>query len=75
MIVGGAARNGKIYFGDTNLTKNFATLRAVLQFCQANDVFTSELARRLALNNGAYMAAISTCYTHKFMPRWACSYI
>ena len=30
-----------------NLTKNFGTLRTVWQFCQANDTFTAELARRL----------------------------
>jgi retinol dehydrogenase-12 len=48
LIAGGAARNGKIYFDDVNLTTNFATLRAVAQFCQANDIFTVELARRLA---------------------------
>jgi NAD(P)-dependent dehydrogenase (short-subunit alcohol dehydrogenase family) len=48
VIVGGAVRNGTIYFKDVNLTGNFATLRAVSQFCQANDVFTIELARRLA---------------------------
>jgi hypothetical protein len=48
VIIGGAAQNGRIYFDDVNLTPNFATLRAVAQFCQANDVFTVELARRLA---------------------------
>jgi hypothetical protein len=37
---------GTIHFDDVNLMKNFATLRAVWQFCQANDVFTVELARR-----------------------------
>ena len=48
MIVSGAAQNGMIHFDDVNLTANFTTLRAVWQFCQANDVFTVELARRLA---------------------------
>ncbi len=48
VIVSGAARHGKIHFDDVNLTSNFATLRAVLQSCQANDLFTVELARRLA---------------------------
>jgi len=48
MIVSGAAQNGTIHFDDVNLTANFTTLRAVWQFCQANDVFTVELARRLA---------------------------
>ena len=48
VIIGGAARNGRIHFDDVNLPSNFATLRAVAQFCHANDVFTVELARRLA---------------------------
>jgi NAD(P)-dependent dehydrogenase (short-subunit alcohol dehydrogenase family) len=47
LIVSGAARGGKIHFGDVNLTSNFSTIRAVLQFCRANDLFTVELARRL----------------------------
>jgi NAD(P)-dependent dehydrogenase (short-subunit alcohol dehydrogenase family) len=47
VMISGAARQGKVYFPDVNLTSNFTTLRAVLQFCYANDVFTVELARRL----------------------------
>jgi NAD(P)-dependent dehydrogenase (short-subunit alcohol dehydrogenase family) len=47
VVVSGAAQQGKIDFGDVNLT-NFAMLRAVLQFCHANDVFTIECARRLS---------------------------
>lgn len=49
LIVGGAAQNGTIYFENTNLRRRFSTLRAVGQFCAANDVFTLELARRLAV--------------------------
>jgi len=41
VIIGGAAQKGKIQFEDLSLTRNFGTLRAVLQFCQANDVFNS----------------------------------
>jgi len=48
VILGGAARSGTIYFRDVNLTKKFGMLRVVGQFCRANDVFTVELARRLA---------------------------
>jgi NAD(P)-dependent dehydrogenase (short-subunit alcohol dehydrogenase family) len=47
VIVGGAARGGTIH-PDVNLSANFTTLRAVWQFQHANDVFTVELARRLA---------------------------
>jgi len=49
VIISGAARNGKIHFDDVSLTNNFSTPRMVSQSCQANDVFTAELARRLAL--------------------------
>lgn len=48
VLVSGAAKHGKVYFDDVNLTMNFATLRAVLQFCRANDLFTVELAGRLS---------------------------
>jgi NAD(P)-dependent dehydrogenase (short-subunit alcohol dehydrogenase family) len=47
LIVSGAAQGGKIHFGDVNLASNFSTIRAILQFCKANDLFTAELARRL----------------------------
>ncbi|HET8889756.1 MAG TPA: SDR family NAD(P)-dependent oxidoreductase [Candidatus Angelobacter sp.] len=47
VLISGAAQNGKIYFDDVNLTANFSTVRAVGQFCQANDVFTVDLARQL----------------------------
>ena len=46
--VSGAAQGGAIYFDDVNLTTNFNTVRAVRQFCRANDLFIIELARRLA---------------------------
>jgi NAD(P)-dependent dehydrogenase (short-subunit alcohol dehydrogenase family) len=49
VIVSGAARGGSIHFDDVNLAANFATLRAVLQSCRANDLFTIELARRLSM--------------------------
>jgi len=50
VLVSGAARNGRVYFDDVNLATNFGTLRAVGQFCQANDLLTVELARRLVEN-------------------------
>jgi NAD(P)-dependent dehydrogenase (short-subunit alcohol dehydrogenase family) len=52
VVVSGAAQRGKIHFDDVNLTANFATLRAVLQSCRANDLLTIELARRLAIAAG-----------------------
>jgi NAD(P)-dependent dehydrogenase (short-subunit alcohol dehydrogenase family) len=48
VIVSGAALGGRVHFDDVNLTTGFGTLRAVLQFCRANDLFTAELARRLS---------------------------
>jgi NAD(P)-dependent dehydrogenase (short-subunit alcohol dehydrogenase family) len=48
VIVGGAAQNGTVHYDDVNLTKRFGILRVVGQFCQANDLFTVEFARRLA---------------------------
>jgi NAD(P)-dependent dehydrogenase (short-subunit alcohol dehydrogenase family) len=48
LVIGGAAQNGKIYFGDVNLNGRFSIMRVVAQFCEANDVFVIELARQLA---------------------------
>jgi len=48
VIINGAATSGKIHFDDVNLTGRFGTVRAILQACQANDVFTVEFADRLA---------------------------
>lgn len=47
-VVGGAAMNGRIHYDDVNLTRNFRILTMVPQFCQANDLFVIEQARRLA---------------------------
>lgn len=76
MTVSGAAQNGTIHFDDVNLTMNFTTLRAVWQFCQANDVFTVELARRLALENDTRvtitslkLGVVKTNIRREF-PRW-----
>lgn len=48
VIVGGAAQGGTIHFDDIHLANGFGTVRMLGQVCQANDVFTVELARRLA---------------------------
>jgi len=47
VLIGGAAQGGRIHEGDPNLAKGFSTLRAVAQFCAANDAFALELARRI----------------------------
>lgn len=46
-MVSGAAQDGTIHYDDVNLTGQFGIVRAVSQFCEANDVFVLELARRL----------------------------
>ena len=46
LVINGAARNGTIYYDDVNLTRNFGTLRAIRQLCEANDILVLELARR-----------------------------
>ena len=60
VIIGGAGRTGKIHFDDVSLTGNFSTPRMVCQFCQANDVFIAELARRLT-HNGSHRRITATC--------------
>src|SRR6266566_3606164 len=76
VLVSGAAQNGAIHFDDVNLTANFTTLRAVWQFCQANDVFTVELARQLAVDNdprvtitSLKLGVVKTNIRREF-PRW-----
>jgi NAD(P)-dependent dehydrogenase (short-subunit alcohol dehydrogenase family) len=60
VLVSGAAQGGKIHFDDVNLSRNFRTIRTVLQNCQANDTFTVELARRLLAEDGVPRVTI-TC--------------
>jgi len=48
LLISGAAQDGTIHYDDVNLTGRFGVVRAVSQFCEANDVFALELARRLA---------------------------
>jgi NAD(P)-dependent dehydrogenase (short-subunit alcohol dehydrogenase family) len=77
VIISGAAQFGAVHYEDVNLTKNFNTLRAVLQFCRANDVFTVEFARRLAVESNQVHVTM-TCLKvgvvktniRKTFPRW-----
>jgi NAD(P)-dependent dehydrogenase (short-subunit alcohol dehydrogenase family) len=48
VIHGGGLENGTIHFQNLNLSARFTTLRAISQFCRANDLFTIELGRRMA---------------------------
>jgi NAD(P)-dependent dehydrogenase (short-subunit alcohol dehydrogenase family) len=47
LVISGAAHSGTIHYEDVNLTGKFSILRVVSQFCEANDVFTIELARQI----------------------------
>jgi NAD(P)-dependent dehydrogenase (short-subunit alcohol dehydrogenase family) len=47
LVSSGAAQDGKIQYDDVNLTGRFGVLRAVSQFCEANDVLALELALRM----------------------------
>jgi NAD(P)-dependent dehydrogenase (short-subunit alcohol dehydrogenase family) len=60
VVIGGAAMNGRIRYDDINLNKNFGILTAVLQFCQANDLFVIEQARRLAEAGARAPVSITT---------------
>jgi NAD(P)-dependent dehydrogenase (short-subunit alcohol dehydrogenase family) len=59
VLVSGAAQHGRVRLDDVNLTKNFSTVGAVRQFCQANDLFTVELARRLRGADGPPRVTVS----------------
>jgi NAD(P)-dependent dehydrogenase (short-subunit alcohol dehydrogenase family) len=48
LLVSGGATGGTVHFEDVNLTANYGLLRAIRQMCHALDVFTVDLARRLA---------------------------
>lgn len=47
LVISGAAQDGTVRYEDVNLAGKFGILRAVSQFCEANDLFVLELARRL----------------------------
>lgn len=60
VVIGGAAMNGTIHYDDINLTRNFRMLTMVPQFCQANDLFVLEQARRLAERGDRPRVTIAT---------------
>ena len=47
LVIGGAAQGGTIHYSDVSLSRGFATLKAVSQFCAANDLFVVEQNRRI----------------------------
>jgi NAD(P)-dependent dehydrogenase (short-subunit alcohol dehydrogenase family) len=78
LLISGAAKNGTIHFDDVNLSRRFGTIRAVLQFCQANDLFAHELAQRFATSARSVtiaclkIGAVKTNIRRRFPPwmRW-----
>jgi NAD(P)-dependent dehydrogenase (short-subunit alcohol dehydrogenase family) len=47
ILIGGAARGGRIFLEDVNLTRNFNLARLIRQVCNAHDALAVELSRRL----------------------------
>jgi len=47
LFVSGAARGGRIDYSDSSLRSRFSVIRAVQQFCLANDVFAMSLAHHI----------------------------
>ena len=60
VVIGGAAMNGRIHYDDINFTRNFGILTLVPQFCQANDLFVIEQARRLAEGSDQSRVTVTT---------------
>jgi NAD(P)-dependent dehydrogenase (short-subunit alcohol dehydrogenase family) len=78
LLVAHPGFNGPIHYDDVNLTNNFAMIRAFKQFHFANDVFATELARRLAVPGDRPSVTVSclhpgptkTTGIDKEMPLW-----
>lgn len=47
LLVNGAARGRRIHYADPSLRARFSVIRAVRQFCLANDLFALSLAQRV----------------------------
>jgi NAD(P)-dependent dehydrogenase (short-subunit alcohol dehydrogenase family) len=60
LVIGGAAQHGNIHYDDVNLTGRFNILRTVSQFCEANDLFVLEQARRMAAASSPSHVTVTT---------------
>jgi NAD(P)-dependent dehydrogenase (short-subunit alcohol dehydrogenase family) len=60
LVIGGAAQNGRIHYENPSLTGQFNILRVVSQFCEANDQFVLEQARRIALDHASSNVTVTT---------------
>lgn len=59
LFVSGAARGGRIDYADPSLRSGFSVIRAVRQFCLANDLFALSLAHRLHESNAGGRVAVA----------------
>jgi NAD(P)-dependent dehydrogenase (short-subunit alcohol dehydrogenase family) len=60
LVIGGAAQNGQIHYENPSLTGKFNILRVVSQFCEANDEFVLEQARRIAADHASSNVTVTT---------------
>ena len=59
LLVSGAARGGQIDYADPSLRSSFSVIRAVRQFCLANDLFALSLAHRLHESDAGGRVAVA----------------
>jgi NAD(P)-dependent dehydrogenase (short-subunit alcohol dehydrogenase family) len=59
LFVSGAARGGRIDYDDPSLGTGFSLIRAVRQFCLANDLFALSLAHRLHQSDDGGRVAVA----------------
>ncbi|HEY6866008.1 MAG TPA: SDR family NAD(P)-dependent oxidoreductase [Candidatus Eisenbacteria bacterium] len=78
VLVGGAARGGRIHDEDVSLGPGYNVVRSILQVQHANDVLTVEFARRLAREGlGARVSVtclkigVASTNIRQTFPRWA----
>jgi len=77
VIIAAPGLSGRIHYDDVNLSRSFSTIRALKQFQHANNIYTAELARRLALSGDHSQITIS-CFNpgptktniHTEFPLW-----
>jgi NAD(P)-dependent dehydrogenase (short-subunit alcohol dehydrogenase family) len=76
LLISGAAR-GKINYDDVNLSRNFGVVRAVRQFCQANDLLALALSEELGsprvhprVNVGCLKLGVVKTDIRRTFPRW-----
>jgi NAD(P)-dependent dehydrogenase (short-subunit alcohol dehydrogenase family) len=77
LLVSGAARSGRIDYADPSLRSGFSVVRAVGQFCLANDLFALSLAQRLQESPASGRVSIA-CFKlgvvktniRRHFPRW-----